>query len=98
MPQRRSSAALLDDCRARLGLDDSLTPWGTLALARVQEARGYLDAAATLYHAALEIARKHPTDRQVLATAVTASGRSRQGAGDRPAAEALFREWAYARC
>ena len=84
--------AILDECRARLGPDDRLTIAAGLALARVREARGDRDAAAPLYRAALESARKNPTDRETLAAALTESGRSRLGAGDPTAAEALLRE------
>ena len=67
---------------ARLGADDRLTIAAGLALARVREARGDRDAAAPLYRAALESARKNPTDRETLATALAESGRSRLAAGD----------------
>jgi hypothetical protein len=84
--------AILDECRARLGADHRLTIAAGLALARVREARGDRDAAATLYRAALESARKNPADRETLATALAESGRSRLGAGDGTAAEATLRE------
>ena len=58
----------------------------------MREARGDRDAAAPLYRAALESARKNPTDRETLATALTESGRSRLAAGDWTTAEALLRE------
>ena len=58
----------------------------------MREARGDRDAAAPLYRAALESARKNPTDRETLATALAESGRSRLAAGDWTAAEALLRE------
>ena len=84
--------AILDECRTRLGADDRVTIAAGLALARVRESRGDRDAAAPLYRAALESARKNPTDRETLAAALTESGRSRLAAGDWTAAEALLRE------
>ena len=84
--------AILDECRTRLGADDRVTIAAGLALARVREARGDRDSAAPLYRAALESARKNPTDRDTLAAALTESGRSRLAAGDWTAAEALLRE------
>src|SRR5262249_59509557 len=84
--------AILDECRARLGADRRLTIAAGLALARVREVRGDRDAAAPLYRAALESARKTPADREALATALTESGRSRLAAGDGAAAEAPLRE------
>jgi eukaryotic-like serine/threonine-protein kinase len=94
----RSDAALaagqtiLKECRSRLGVDDSVTVNAGLALARVREARGDRDAAAPLYRAALESARKHPADRETLATALTESGRSRLAAADWAMAESQVRE------
>ncbi len=73
--------AILDECRARLGPDDKVTIAAGLALARVREARGDHDSAAPLYRSALESARKNPTDRDTLATALAESGRSRLGVG-----------------
>jgi serine/threonine protein kinase len=87
-----ADGAILEECRARLGADDRLTIAAELALARARGARGDREAAATLYQAALESARKNSTDREMLATALTESGRSRLEAGDRPAAEAVLRE------
>jgi hypothetical protein len=58
----------------------------------VRQERGDRDAAAPLYRAALESARKNPTDRETLATALTESGRSRLAAGDWGAADGLLRE------
>jgi lipopolysaccharide biosynthesis regulator YciM len=84
--------AILDECRTRLGADDRLTISAGLALARVREARGDRDSASSLYRAALESARKHPSDRETLATALAESGRSRLAAGDWTAAEAMLRE------
>jgi tetratricopeptide (TPR) repeat protein len=84
--------AILDDCRARLGADDRVTIAAGLALARVREARGDREAAAALLRTALESARKNPSDRETLATALTESGRSRLAAGDWSKAEAPLRE------
>jgi tetratricopeptide (TPR) repeat protein len=84
--------AIVDECAARLGADNRLTIAAGLALARAQGARGDRDSAAPLYRAALESARKNPTDRETLAAALTESGRSRLGAGNWTAAEALLRE------
>ena len=83
---------ILDECRARLGTDDRVTIAAGLFLARALETRGDRAAAAPLYHAALESARKHPADRETLATALVESGRSRFGAGDSSTAESLLRE------
>jgi hypothetical protein len=47
---------------------------------------------ATLFRAALESARKNPTDRETLATALADSGRSRIAAGDWNTADAQLRE------
>ena len=59
--------AILDECRTRLGPDDRVTIAAGLALARVREARGDRETAVPLYQAALESARKNPTDRETLA-------------------------------
>jgi hypothetical protein len=83
---------ILDECRARLGTDDRVTIAAGLFLARALETRGDRAAAAPFYLAALESARKHPTDRETLATALVESGRSRSGAGDSSTAESLLRE------
>jgi hypothetical protein len=58
----------------------------------VRETRGIRAAAAPLYRAALESARKNQRDRKTLATALAESGRSRLGAGDWTAAESLLSE------
>jgi hypothetical protein len=87
-----ANRAILDECRARLGVDDRLTIAARLALARIEAARGARDAAATLYRAALESARTKLSDRETLARAITESGRWRLAAGDWTAAEALLRE------
>jgi tetratricopeptide (TPR) repeat protein len=87
-----ADSAILDECRARLGPDNRLTIAAGLALARVRAARDDRDSAAPLYRAALESARKNPSDRETLATALAESGRSRLAAGDWTAAEALLRE------
>ncbi len=84
--------AILDECRTRLGPDDRITIVACLVMARVQDARGDREKALPLYQAALESARKKPTDREMLAAAVTESGRSRLVAADWPAAETLCRE------
>jgi serine/threonine protein kinase/lipopolysaccharide biosynthesis regulator YciM len=83
---------ILDECRTRLGADHRLTIAAGLALARVSAARGDHNAGAPLYQAALESARKNPTDRETLAAALTESGRSRLAADDWTAAESLLRE------
>jgi tetratricopeptide (TPR) repeat protein len=83
---------ILDECRARLGTDDRVTTAAGLVLARALETRGDRAAAAPLYQAALQSARKHPTDRETLATALVESGRSRLAAGDWSTAEAPLRE------
>jgi serine/threonine protein kinase/uncharacterized protein HemY len=87
-----ATRAILDECGARLGTDDRLTIAAGMALSRVRVARGDSKAAAPLYQAALESARKNPTDRETLAAALTESGRSRLAAGDWTAAESLLRE------
>jgi tetratricopeptide (TPR) repeat protein len=84
--------AILDEYRTRLGSADRLTIAAGLALAWVRAARGDRDAAASLYQAALDSARKNPTDRETLAAALAESGRSRLAAGDWTAAEAPLRE------
>jgi serine/threonine protein kinase len=84
--------AVLAECRTRLGADDRVTIAAGLALARVRTARGDRGGAEPLLRAALESARKNPTDRETLATALTESGRSRLSAGDPAGAEALLRE------
>jgi hypothetical protein len=58
----------------------------------VRAARGDRDAAVPLYHAALQSARKNPTDRVTLAAALAESGRSRLASGDLTTAERLLRE------
>jgi serine/threonine protein kinase/lipopolysaccharide biosynthesis regulator YciM len=84
--------AIVEECRASLGAKDQATIAAELALARALAARSDRDAAATLYQAALDSARENATDREMLATALEESGRSRIEAGDQPAAEALLRE------
>ena len=84
--------AILDECRTRLGSDDRVTIAAELALARVQAARGDREKALPLYQAALDSARKKPTDRATLALALTESGRSKLSADHAPGAEALLRE------
>jgi serine/threonine protein kinase/tetratricopeptide (TPR) repeat protein len=84
--------AILDECSARLGVDQRLTIAAGLALARVREARGDRDSAEPLLRAALESARRNSSNRDTLATALAESGRSRLAAGDWTAAEGLFSE------
>ncbi len=84
--------SLLDDCRRYRGVDDPVTIAAELDLARVLEAKGNREAATPLYHAALESARKNPSDRETLAAALTDSGRSRLAARDWTGAEAMLRE------
>ena len=83
---------ILEECRSRLGADDPVTVNAGLALARVREMRGDRDSAAPLYRGAPESARKHPADRETLATALTESGRSRLAVADWNATEAQLRE------
>jgi serine/threonine protein kinase/lipopolysaccharide biosynthesis regulator YciM len=83
---------ILEECRTRFGPDSQITITAGIALARVRQARGDHDSAATLLRAALESARKNPTDRDTLATALAESGRSRFAAGDWGTAEAQIRE------
>jgi tetratricopeptide (TPR) repeat protein len=84
--------AIFDECRTRFGPENRLTIAAGLALAWVKAARGDRDEAAPLYLAALESARKNPSDRMTLATALTESGRSRLAARDWKSSEALLRE------
>jgi tetratricopeptide (TPR) repeat protein len=84
--------AILEECFTRLGADDRVTIAAGLSLTRVRQARGNRGAAAPLYRAALESARKNPTDRETLATALAESGRSRLAAADWDTAEAQLRE------
>jgi serine/threonine protein kinase/lipopolysaccharide biosynthesis regulator YciM len=84
--------AILEECQARLGADDRVTIVAGLALARVRTARGDRDAAVPLYQAALQSARKNPTDRVTLAAALAESGRWRLASGDLATAEGLLRE------
>jgi tetratricopeptide (TPR) repeat protein len=86
-----SGRTILADCRTRLGNDDRNSIFAGLALARVREARGERAAAAPLYRAALESARKNPADRETLATALMESGRSRLAASDWSTADAQLR-------